>query len=217
YLPIRATSVLRMKIRFKTIMLAGMAVAILLILLSVYTSYNKNSPTQKVLDFRKQKDHYFRTSKDSPIPHHENFKGLVYYEPTPTFKVKANLTLLNDSVEFTLSRNDGKKSKYIRYAIASFVLNNREYNLTLLKLKERIDNNVLFIPFGDKTNGQETYEGGRYLDVKLKNDKIIALDFNLAYNPYCAYSYKYSCPVPPRENILDIAIEAGEKKYPREE
>jgi uncharacterized protein len=201
-----------MKIKYKTIMVAGMALAVVLILLSIITSYNKNTPSQKLLDFRKQKDHYFRTSPDSPIANKENFKGLVYYEPTSDFKVKAKLTLLNDSIPFALSKNDGKKSKYIRYAIASFTLFNREHDLTLLKLKDKIDNNVLFIPFGDKTNGAETYEGGRYLDVKLKNEKNIVLDFNLAYNPYCAYSYKYSCPIPPRENILSVPIEAGEKK-----
>jgi uncharacterized protein len=206
-----------MKIRYKTMMVAGMALAVVLILLSIITSYNKNTPSQKLLDFRKQKDHYFRTSSDSPIANKENFKGLSYYEPTGDFKVKANLTLLNDSLPFTLSKNDGKKSKYIRYAIASFMLNNKEHNLTLLKLKDKIDNNVLFIPFADKTNGAETYEGGRYLDVRLKNEKTIVLDFNLAYNPYCAYSYKYSCPVPPKENVLDVAIEAGEKKYPHED
>jgi uncharacterized protein (DUF1684 family) len=198
-------------------MVAGMALAVLLILLSIITSYNKNTPSQKVLDFRKQKDHYFRTSADSPIVNKENFKGLAYYEPTSDFKVKANLTLLNDSLPFTLSKNDGKKSKYTRYAIANFMLNNKEYHLTLLKLKDKIDNNILFIPFSDKTNGAETYEGGRYLDVRLKNENSIVLDFNLAYNPYCAYTYKYSCPVPPKENVLDVSIEAGEKKYPHEE
>jgi uncharacterized protein len=204
-----------MKIRFKTIVVAGMAIAVLLILLSIFTSYIKNSPEQKLLDFRKQKDHYFRTSPDSPIAGKENFKGLIYFEPKSNFKVKATLTLLNDTLPYILFKNDGKKSKYIRYAIASFSLQNKEYNLTLLKLKDKIDN-VLFIPFGDKTNGEETYDGGRYLDVRLKNEKNIVLDFNLAYNPYCAYTYKYSCPLPPKENILDVRIEAGEKKYPHE-
>ncbi|HXA02404.1 MAG TPA: DUF1684 domain-containing protein [Cytophagaceae bacterium] len=206
-----------MKIRYKTIMLGGMALAVLLILLSIITSYNKNTPSQKLLDFRKQKDHYFRTSPDSPIANKENFKGLIYFEPTSDFKVKANLTLLNDTLPFFLSKNDARKSKYVRYAIATFMLNNQQYNLTLLKLEGKIDNNVLFIPFSDKTNGGETYEGGRYLDVRLKNENSIVLDFNLAYNPYCAYNYKYSCPIPPRENVLSISIEAGEKKYPHEE
>jgi len=190
---------------------------VLLILLSIITSYNKNTPSQKLLDFRKQKDHYFRTSPDSPIANKENFKGLIYFEPTSDFKVKANLTLLNDTLPFFLSKNDARKSKYVRYAIATFMLNNQQYNLTLLKLEGKIDNNVLFIPFSDKTNGGETYEGGRYLDVRLKNENSIVLDFNLAYNPYCAYNYKYSCPIPPRENVLSISIEAGEKKYPHEE
>jgi uncharacterized protein len=198
-------------------MMAGMAVAVLLIALSIITSYNKSTHSQKLLDFRKQKDHYFRTSLDSPIANKENFKGLMYYEPNSNLKVKANLTLLNDTLPFSLSKNDGKKSKYIRYAIASFIFNNQEQQLTLLKLKDKTDNNVLFIPFADKTNGDQTYEGGRYLDVRLKNEKTIVLDFNLAYNPYCAYSYKYSCPIPPRENVLAIPIEAGEKKYPHED
>jgi uncharacterized protein len=205
-----------MKIRFKTIVVAGMAIAVLLILLSIFTSYIKDSPSQKLLDFRKQKDHYFRTSPDSPIADKGNFQGLIYFEPNSNFKVRATLTLLNDTLPYILFKNDGKKAKYIRYAIASFSLDNKEYQLTLLKLKDKIDNTLLFIPFGDKTNWDETYEGGRYLDVRLKNEKTIVLDFNLAYNPYCAYTYKYSCPLPPKENILDIRIEAGEKKYPHE-
>src|SRR5947208_3480966 len=126
YLQIKAITVLPMKIRYKTMMVAGMALAVALILLSIVSSYNKNTPSQKLLDFRKQKDHYFRTSPDSPIANKENFKGLVYYEPNSNLKVKANLALLNDTLPFTLSKNDGKKTKYIRYAIANFTINNRE-------------------------------------------------------------------------------------------
>jgi uncharacterized protein len=206
-----------MKIKFKTIVLAGMALAVVLIILSVFTNYMKNSPDQKLLDFRKQKDHYFRTSPDSPIAGKENFKGLNYFEPNSNFKVKANLSLLKDTLPYSLSKNDGKKTKYLRFATATFMVNNKECRLTLFKLRDKIDNNVLFIPFADETNGLETYNGGRYLDVKLKNEKYIVLDFNLAYNPYCAYSYKYSCPLPPKENILQVSIEAGEKNFPHEE
>jgi uncharacterized protein (DUF1684 family) len=144
----------------------------------------------------------------------ENFPGLNYYPPDDKFKVLASLLLLKDTVPITIKRSDGKEENYLRFAKAFFTLDNRQYSLTLLKLMGNpVDENVLFIPFSDKTNGEETYGGGRYLDVKFKNDKKIALDFNLAYNPYCSYNYKFSCPIPPKENHLDIEIRAGEKLF----
>jgi uncharacterized protein (DUF1684 family) len=195
-------------------MMAGMAVAVMLILLSIYMTVRKSSVSQKIMDFRKQKNHYFRTSIDSPIPDKENFPGLNYYPPDDKYKVSANLIILRDSIPLIIKRNDGKEESYVRFAKAYFTIENKQFSLALLKLiNNPLNENILFIPFADKTNGVETYSGGRYMDVKFKSDKKIALDFNLAYNPYCSYNYKFSCPLPPQENYLDIEIRAGEKIF----
>ena len=207
-----------MKIRFRTIMVAGMSLAVLLIVLSIFMSLRKSTISQKILDFRKQKNHYFRTSIDSPVPDKENFPGLNYYLPDDKYKVQATLMLLKDTVPLTILRSDGREEQYSRFAKAYFTLENRQFNLTLLKIIQNpVDENILFVPFADKTNGIETYGGGRYLDVKFKSEKKIALDFNLAYNPYCSYNYKFSCPLPPKENFLDIEIQAGEKLFANNE
>jgi uncharacterized protein len=203
-----------MKIKFRTVMVAGMSIAVLLIGLSIFMSLRKSTISQKILDFRKQKNHYFRTSIDSPIEDKENFPGLNYYPPDDKYKVVATLMLLKDTVPLSIKRSDGKEENYLRFAKAYFTLERKSFNLTLLKLMNNpLDENILFIPFSDKTNGVETYGGGRYLDVKFKSEKKIALDFNLAYNPYCSYNYKFSCPIPPLENSLDIEIYAGEKLF----
>jgi hypothetical protein len=86
-------------------------------------------------------------------------------------------------------------------------------NKLLLLEMEKPFQNKLFIPFADETSANQTYGAGRYLEADKPNGNIVALDFNLAYNPYCAYSEEYSCPFPPPENLLSVAIEAGEKKY----
>jgi uncharacterized protein (DUF1684 family) len=101
-----------------------------------------------------------------------------------------------------------------------FKLNGKDYFLNvyqsdadvLAKFPEYKD--ILFVPFKDATNGKETYGGGRYIDIKMLSSKKVILDFNLAYNPSCAYgSDRYSCPIPPKENFLQVEINAGEKSY----
>ena len=86
-------------------------------------------------------------------------------------------------------------------------------NLNLILYKKAMNENEIFLLFNDLTNGNETYEGGRYIDFDFKNSKRIEIDFNKAYNPYCVYDIKYSCPIPPKENKIPLRILAGEKKY----
>ena len=108
---------------------------------------------------------------------------------------------------------------YKKYGIAKFELNGTTLELSIyqnhdLNLTSN-NNNYLFLPFNDKTNGTSSYSGGRYIDLEIQknnNNKII-IDFNKSYNPYCAYNHKYSCPIPPSENILPIEILAGVKDF----
>jgi uncharacterized protein (DUF1684 family) len=109
--------------------------------------------------------------------------------------------------------------QYYRYGKISFVMNGRSYQLTVYQSKDLMQRaeykNYLFIPFTDATNGTDTYEGGRYIDLSIPDikDMKVIVDFNKAYNPYCCYTRGYDCPIPPKENALPVAINAGEMKY----
>ena len=113
----------------------------------------------------------------------------------------------------------GKTKEHVAYAVLSFMLDGKPQQLTLYRslnlMKVPNYRDYLFLPFKDATSGRETYGGGRYIDFRtgdIKDGKV-TLDFNRAYNPYCAYQEGYSCPIPPTNNVLSVAIEAGEKTY----
>ena len=113
-----------------------------------------------------------------------------------------------------MPRTDGKQSFYIAFATASFKIDKKLCTLVLYKYPDDVQSKpLLFVPFKDLSNGTSTYTGGRYLDLELTNNKTITIDFNKAYNPFCVYNYQYTCPIPPKENFLDVAIDAGEKIY----
>jgi uncharacterized protein (DUF1684 family) len=112
----------------------------------------------------------------------------------------------------------GEAEYFIKYGYATFKLKDKSHKLLLLlQLNNEDEKDKLFLPFTDKTNGFETYGGGRYLDLDLEKDDQLIIDFNFAYNPFCAYNDNYTCPVPPAENQLDIEIKAGEKEYVKDE
>jgi len=121
---------------------------------------------------------------------------------------------IKDTTRLKIGRTDGSSELFVRYAYASFQLGGRQNRLLLLKSNEQAKEDELFLAFTDKTNGFKTYGGGRYLDLEWKGDKDkITIDFNFAYNPFCAYNANYSCPLPPTQNHLEIAIRAGEKEF----
>ncbi|HTM99563.1 MAG TPA: DUF1684 domain-containing protein [Pedobacter sp.] len=148
-----------------------------------------------------------------------DFKDLHFFDPDSTYNIIASVELLTDQKVFNMPTYDGTSKEFIRYANVKFKLGNKSLQLTLYKSVALAVNplyrNLLFLPFTDKTNQKLTYAGGRYIDLSLldiKNQQI-AIDFNKAYNPYCAYSDGYRCPIPPEENDLPIEILAGEKKF----
>lgn len=153
-----------------------------------------------------------RTSNDSPFKGKE-FDQLKYYPVDPAYKVMANVKQLETKELVTLGTSDGKTQQYQKFAYVEFDLKGERHQLTLLRQAGPGMQSVTFLAFADATSGDETYGGGRYLDVSVKNARQITLDFNTAYNPYCDYNSSYSCPLPLKENILSIAIEAGEKNY----
>lgn len=168
-----------------------------------------------ILKERKEKDEYMRRSDDSPFTEKDKFTGLKYFTPDPAYKVTAKLFPVDNKKVIVLSTSTGEEGRYLEYAWAAFKLNGVECKLLLLEVMAAgPTRGSLFLAFADETSANKTYGAGRYLDVKkIPGATSIQLDFNKAYNPYCAYTDHYSCPFPPRENILKIAIRAGEKSY----
>ncbi|PKV63463.1 DUF1684 domain-containing protein [Pontibacter ramchanderi] len=164
---------------------------------------------------REDKDLSFRSRTNSPFEEADRrmFSNLVYYEPNLDYRVKVKLEDIEPKDTVHMPMTNGSTEAYLRYAIANFELNGEPQRLTLYK-KVKEQEEKLFVPFTDKTNGFDTYGGGRYIDVPFKEGaKTATIDFNRAYSPFCAYNPEYVCPVPPKENRLTVAVEAGEKNY----
>lgn len=169
---------------------------------------------ERIIEERERTERFMKSSDESPFaPEEIAFNGLEFYAPDPAYKVRARLTPIEDHKLLQMPTSTGEEEKYIRYAYADFELNGQQARLLLLQPFD--SQTKLFLPFADASSGEETYGGGRYLDIDMpaRTSKSIELDFNKAYNPYCAYNPTYSCPLPPKENVLDIPIKAGEKAY----
>lgn len=169
----------------------------------------------KIRDERDKKDQFMR-SEDSPLgAARANFQGLKYFEPDIRYRVDADLEPIQKKNVVVLPTSTGEENSYLEYAWASFAWEGKQQRLLLLEIMAAGPNRgKLFLAFADETSARETYGAGRYIDVnKTPGASTITLDFNLAYNPYCAYSDNFSCPFPPRENVLTFAVNAGEKNY----
>ncbi|MEZ5426146.1 MAG: DUF1684 domain-containing protein [Pyrinomonadaceae bacterium] len=180
--------------------------------------------TDDVKAFREGRDREFRNRNESPLKKEDfdEFRGLNYFPPDEGFRVSAGFRRTEDELYFLMPTSSGKLKKFIKYGILDFKLEGRQFFLNVYQIDPRIREkypeyaDLLFIPFKDRTNGAETYGGGRYLDIRIpKGAEEVKLDFNLAYNPNCAYgSDRYNCPIPPKENFLKTEIRAGEKAFP---
>lgn len=142
-----------------------------------------------------------------------------FYEVGEKFKINATFQRIVDKKGFDMNTSSGMKKHYFLYGLLGFQINDTPvqlyiYQAQLLMHQEKYKD-YLFVPFGDATSGYESYGGGRYLDFRMSDIKNnhLAIDFNKAYNPYCAYTTGYNCPIPPKGNLLKIAIAAGEKNY----
>ena len=136
---------------------------------------------------------------------------LNYFDPDQSFKVSATFEPIENGEVIEMQTSTDRLPEYKRYGLLKFSLENTNLALTLYQNVEQPD--YLFCPFKDLTNTKSTYGAGRYLDFKIEDLKNPILDFNYAYNPYCAYNKEYSCPIPPVENHLKVNIRAGEKKW----
>jgi len=164
--------------------------------------------TTHVLAFRDEKDQFFKLAPQSPIPEDDRdaFSGLSYYEPSEDLV----FTVALDPVEPTdvrISTTTGDERTYKRVATATFPVEGEDTTVALYSSGHE----SLFLPFRDTTSGSETYGAGRYIDVTPNEDGTALIDFNYAYAPFCAYSDRYSCALPPQENWMSVAIRAGER------
>ncbi len=177
--------------------------------------------TNDVRRFREMRDRDFRNASLSPLLREDfiNFKGLLYFAEDEKFAVKAKLERTADKQIFTVPTSVGTSRRYLKYGVLKFEIEGKSYTLIAFQPesapKKEEYRSLLFIPFRDRTSGKETYGAGRYMDIKAPTGDEVTLNFNLAYNPSCAYgSEKYSCPLPPKENFLQVEIKAGEKAFP---
>lgn len=155
-----------------------------------------------------------RTDPESPVPDSlkKDFPGIAFFPVDKGWRISAKFEKNPKFQRIKMPRTDGKFDTYIIAGWAKFRYENAEYRLTAYQPNSE-DSKSLFIPFRDASSGKDTYGGGRYLDTRLL-DKHLTLDFNKAYNPYCVYDYTgYACPVPPEENTLSFAVDAGEKNF----
>ncbi|MBC6368134.1 DUF1684 domain-containing protein [Algoriphagus sp. AK58] len=170
---------------------------------------------EKIEKERERQFKFIRFNVESPLTEEQKreFKTLTFYEINPAYRVKARLVPIENKKVREVPLTDGSKEKYIEHSYAEFELNGRTNKLLLLQSVKETDMRNFFLAFADETSGKETYGGGRFLNVRQDGKNSITIDFNLAYNPYCAYNPDYACPLPPKENLMTIAIEAGEKNY----
>ena len=190
------------------------------IFLSIFITFSikAQSYSESIIKHRQSYKDEFLKETNSPVKA-EDMKYFDFYEPDSTFRVKCDFTKTNSHSTFKIPTVDGKQKEYFKYGILSFRIKGKNLqlnvyqSLSLMKIPKY--KNYLFIPFKDSTSGKQTYGGGRYLDFETTDIKgdVVILDFNKAYNPYCAFSSGYSCPIPPKENHLKVRIEAGEKNF----
>ncbi len=183
---------------------------------------SENSRTADVLEFQKKLNAEFKDPETSPLPdrYRKDFESLDFFEIDTTYRVLAKLVLTPEALPFLMPTTTERKSKERVYGIAQFELKGNRFELEIYQNEELMQQegyaDYLFLPFTDRTNGEQTYGGGRYIDLRIPQGDSIVIDFNRAYNPYCTYNKKYSCPIVPAVNALDIAILAGVKAFKKE-
>ncbi|MDK1028856.1 MAG: DUF1684 domain-containing protein [Anaerolineae bacterium] len=161
-------------------------------------------------EFRADKDDFFANHPQSPLKpeQKQGFKGMDYFEDNPELKLEIELEKFPDQEQVVIQTSTGQTQTYTRYGKFKFTVEGEAVELTLYS-----NENGFFLPFADSLAGEETYPAGRYLEPDPLAADSFLVDFNLAYNPYCAYNEMWSCPLTPSENRLKVPIRAGEKIY----
>jgi len=161
-------------------------------------------------EFRKQKDEFFKHSPQSPLTPEQqaSFDGLKYFDENPDLRFEVEIERFPEAERIQIQTTTGDVQTYERYGRFSFEADGESAQLTVYR-----NENGFFLPFADAQAGQETYGAGRYLEPEPAGGGRLYVDFNLAYNPYCAYNANWSCPITPAENRIKVAVRAGEKVF----
>lgn len=169
--------------------------------------------------FQTELNNSYADSLKSPLTKEDlnHFKGLDFFPISEKYIVEATFVRTKKEKPFGMKTTTSRTPLYKKYGELRFSIEGKEFKLNVYQnidlIKKPGYDDYLFLPFSDLTCGKESYIGGRYVDVRIQKGTIWTIDFNKAYNPYCAYNYEYSCPIVPLENDLDIEILAGVKKF----
>ena len=173
---------------------------------------NRKRYNNDLTPFQREINDFFKDASVSPLKKRDlkNFRGLDFFTYDSTYLVTAKLTKTPKEKPFMMLTTTDMVVEYIKYGTVSFELLNNQYSLDIYKnLEDPNERDNLFLPFLDDTNGNESYGGGRYINLDIPQGDNLIIDFNSAFNPYCVYDEKYSCPIVPRENYLPLEIKAG--------
>lgn len=195
-----------------------------LLSLAIFVDAQTFYGTTDLRTFREGRDKEFRNKAESVLKESDfvNFTGLSYFATNQKFRVRAQFVRTDDEKYFQMPTSSGITKKFVKFGVLNFLLDGKRQRLNVYQIDSEILSkfpeyaDLLFVPFKDLTSGSETYGVGRYIDIRTPVGKTVILDFNLAYNPNCAYgNEKYSCPIPPKDNFLQVEIKAGEKSFAR--
>lgn len=195
---------------------------LMLMSLLVLGCQNKKQPLLGDTPFQRKMNAEFKDASKSPLTSKDlkEFKSLDFFEYDERFKVNAVLERIPDAEWFQMPTTTERMSKERIFAIARFNLLGEDYELHIYQGEENMNTegleDYLFLPFLDLTNGEGSYSGGRYINLRIPEGNSIEIDFNSAYNPFCVYNEKFSCPIVPRVNFLDVHVTAGVKMYKKD-
>lgn len=194
-------------------------ILLLLLIFNFLSCAQEKEPILGETEWQKQMNSDFKDASKSPLKEKDlkHFKGLEFFAFDSTYVVKAVIERTPDEKPFKMKTTTDRLPEYVKYGVVTFQLKGNNYQLSIyqnldLMAKEGYQD-YLFLPFLDDTNGEESYGGGRYVECRIPEGDILEIDFNEAYNPYCAYNEKYSCPIVPRENYIPTKVEAGVKIF----
>lgn len=182
----------------------------------------KKQPILGDTEWQRQQNINFKDASKSPLTDKDRktFRALDFFPVDSSYVVKAHLQVTPDTPFFKMKTTTDRLSEERVYGILTFELKGVTYQLNVYQGKENLEDpeyvDYLFLPFLDNTNGETSYGGGRYIDLRIPASDSITINFNQAYNPLCVYNIKYSCPIVPRVNYLDTEVKAGMKNYEKE-
>lgn len=190
-------------------------ISLLLFMFLLLNCKDNKKPLQGQTEYQKEQNAYFKDASTSPLKEKDrkDFEGLEFFKFDSSYVVKAFLKRTPDAQPFQMKTSTERLPVYKVYGKLNFTLKGHDCVLNIYQNVEKDNVDYLFLPFLDTTNGETSYSGGRYIEMPIPETDTILINFNEAFNPYCAYNDKYSCPVVPRINRLNLAIEAGVKAF----